>query len=78
MENLPITAGRDPNALLTDIFESPLRPNDVEAQIHQVATLIDNEDLEGAKAALNALQQRLGHDDREVARLSAAISFLEA
>jgi recombinational DNA repair ATPase RecF len=78
VENLPITAGRDPNALLTDIFESPLRPKDVEAQIHQVAALIDNEDLEGAKAALNALQQRLGHDDREVARLSAAISFLEA
>ncbi len=78
VENLPVTSGRDPNALLTDIFESSLRPDDVEAQIHQVASLIDSEDLEGAKSALNALQQRLGQDDREVTRLSAMITFLEA
>ena len=50
----------------------------MEAQIHQVATLIDREDLEGAKSALTTLQQRLGRDDREVTRLSAMISFLEA
>ena len=78
VENLPLTSGRDPNALLTDIFESPLRPDDVENQIHQVAALIDSENLEGAKSALSALQQRLGRDDREVTRLSAMISFLEA
>jgi hypothetical protein len=77
-ENLPITSGRDPNSVLTDIFESALRPADVEAQIYRVAKLIAGEDLEAAKSELESLQQRLGRDDREVTRLSAMISFLEA
>lgn len=78
VETLPMTSGRDPNSLLTDIFDSPLRPEDVEAQIHRVAELIDDEDLTGAKFELERLQARLGSDDREVTRLNAMIDFLEA
>jgi predicted ATP-binding protein involved in virulence len=37
VEKVPLTTGRDPNAVLTDIFETPLRPEDVAKKLTNIA-----------------------------------------
>lgn len=70
------TKGRDPNALLLEVFDTPLRPEDVTAQLRAIGDLIDADDLDGAREALDALAESLGERDSEVARLRTMLSVL--
>ena len=77
VERVSHARGRDPNAVLTDVFETRHRPDDIKARLTDVATLIDDEHLDQARTALDELRKSLGDDDREVARLSTMLAFLE-
>jgi hypothetical protein len=55
--------------LLEDVFDSPARPPEVEAQIKEIEAGIDADDLVGARAKLEALRAKLGSRDEEVIRL---------
>lgn len=76
VDQVPLTFGRDPNAVLTDLFDVPLRPDDIDREFRNVAELIDNEQFREAREALDALRVRLGSDDREIVRLNAMIEFM--
>jgi len=70
------TEGRDPNALLLEVFDTPLRPDEVTAQLREIGDLIDADDLEGARKVLDALAESLGERDAEVTRLRTMLSVL--
>jgi predicted ATPase len=72
------TAGRDPNSLYLEIFDQPVRPQATEDLIARIAELIDQEQLEEARAELAELGRQLGDQDNEVIRLQSFIAFLEA
>jgi hypothetical protein len=74
----PPTEGRDPNTVLTDVFDVPLRPKDVEDEIGAIAELIDEEKLVDAKTRLEQLGNRLGESDSDVNRLRTMIELLSA
>jgi predicted ATP-binding protein involved in virulence len=76
VERVPMTRGRDPNAVLTDVFEQALRPKDVDDGLRRVADLIDDNDIAQARQELTALRERLGSDDRDIVRLSAMIDLM--
>ena len=73
----PHTYGRDSNSILGEVFGVPERPADIEAKIREVATLLDDERLPEAKAALDELLSILGEHDTEILRLRTVLSFLE-
>ena len=70
------TEGRDPNALLLDVFDAPLRPADVTKKLRAISDLIDADDLDSAREALDELGERLGDRDAEVTRLRTMLSVL--
>lgn len=74
---VPPTHGRDPNSVLSEIFEVPLRPATTQAQLDRIAVLIDQEQLEQAKTEIHRLGQALGQHDLEVTRLRGLVELME-
>jgi predicted ATP-binding protein involved in virulence len=72
------TRGRDANALLSEVFNVPPRPNDVQEEIAAIADLIDRDSLGDAKGRLEKLGERLGETDTDVTRLRTMIELLSA
>lgn len=60
--------GRDSNALLEDIFGTRHRPNEVDARIARLFTLIDRADFSEARRELAWLEGLVGPDDADVVR----------
>lgn len=70
------TLGRDSNAILTEIMGVTERPQATADRIHEIARMIDREELRAAREALDALARQLGEQDSEVVRLRSLIGFL--
>ena len=76
VEKLPPTWGRDPNSILTEIFDQPLRAEEMEKALHELAVLIDDEKHDKARQKLDEIRSRLGDDDAEVVRYTTMIEML--
>jgi predicted ATP-binding protein involved in virulence len=76
--DVPPTRGRDPNSVLSEVFEVPLRPAETQTQLDHIAELIDAERLAEAKAEIHRLSDQLGHGDVEVTRLRGIVELMEA
>lgn len=72
------TQGRDPNALLSEVFGVPLRPHDVQRELATIAELIDQQNLVDARNHLEKLGEQLGETDTDVTRLRTMIELLSA
>ena len=71
------TEGRDANSLLVELFDMPVRPKESQQRIEKIAELIDQEKLDGARAALDELGRLIGEHDDEVIRLRRFIDQLD-
>lgn len=60
--------GRDTNSLLEDVFGVPERPTWARDRLARLFDLIDLEQLAAARAELETLTPRLGHDDPALTR----------
>ena len=72
------TEGRDPNALISEVFNAPLRPPEIQSEIGAISLLLDNENLSAAQVRLDALSKRLGEGDADVTRLRSMHDLLSA
>jgi predicted ATP-binding protein involved in virulence len=70
------TQGRDSNSILEEVMGVPRRPDATAERIHEIARMIDREELPQAHQALEALARELGEHDSEVVRLRSLIGFL--
>ena len=70
------TLGRDSNAILSEVMGISERPQEWANRIHEVARMVDREELPAARRALDELARQLGEDDSEVVRLRSLIGFL--
>lgn len=77
VEQIPHARGRDPNAVLTDVFEVPIRPDDIAQELRDVADLIDQDNLGEARKSLQNLKDKLGTNDRDIVHLNAMIELLD-
>lgn len=71
------TEGRDSNAILEEIMDVRERDDASQAELDEIARLIDRDELEPARTAIDRLAARWGEDDREVVRLRTALQFRE-
>lgn len=71
------TQGRDSNAILEEIMDVGERDDASQAELDEIAGLIDRDEREPARAAIDRLAIRWGEDDREVVRLRTALQFRE-
>jgi hypothetical protein len=71
------TEGRDSNAILEEIMDVPERSEAAGAKLDEIAGLLDRDELEPARTAIDQLAMRWGEDDREVVRLRTALHFRE-
>jgi predicted ATPase len=69
------TEGRDSNAILEEIMDVPERSEAAGAELDDIARLLDHDELESARVAIDRLATRWGEDDREVVRLRTALHF---
>jgi predicted ATP-binding protein involved in virulence len=69
------TEGREPNALASEVYGIPLRPPEVEAELHRIAVLIDAERYDEARAGLEALSEKLGDTDTGIVGLQTALAL---
>lgn len=60
---VPYFSGREANGILLDVFGQPERSSEVQAELDDLARLIDREEYEAATAKLAHLETRLGPDD---------------
>jgi predicted ATP-binding protein involved in virulence len=73
----PHTRGRDTSSILSDLMGVSRHPPEVEDRLHRIAVLIDEEQLDAARRAVDELARDLGDDDGEIVRLRTMIDFLE-
>lgn len=66
------TKGRDSNAILEEIMDVRERDEASQAELDEIARLIDRDELEPAHTAIDRLAARWGEGDREVVRLRTA------
>lgn len=69
------TRGRDADAILSEVFETPARPQWVLDSVSAIAVLLDAEQFDEARAKLEALAKELGDVDAEVTRLGMALEL---
>lgn len=69
--------GMDANRVLLELMEAPIRNKEVETRLKTLFELIDSEDFDKAKEAIQALSKQLGQHDPELTRASSLIKFLE-
>ena len=73
----PRSFGMDTNRVLEEIMGASPRNKDIAGKLKHLLTLIDNEDLDGAKKAKEELERELGDNDPELTYAESLISFLE-
>lgn len=72
----PPTFGRDSNSILEEVMGASARHEGIKQALRDLARLIDAEDFTAARARIDALAERLGPDDPDLAGSRAAIDFL--
>lgn len=75
VEHTPHTYGRDSNSILFELMGVSDRIPEVQKQIDSCLQLIDDNELDRAKAELEKLSDLLGEDDSEVVRANTLIDF---
>lgn len=73
----PRSFGLDSNRVLEEIMEASPRNQEIKAKLNEMFSLIDNEDLDGAKQKKAELESELGDNDPELTYAESLISFLE-
>lgn len=68
--------GQDASAIMSNILNAPTMDTEVQSTIANINSLIDNQRLQEASAALEALRLKIGNTT-EVTKLSTDISFAE-
>ena len=68
--------GQDASAIMSDILNAPTMDTEIQSTIANINSLIDNQRLKEASAALEALRLKIGNTT-EVTKLSTDISFAE-
>jgi predicted ATP-binding protein involved in virulence len=69
--------GMDANRILQEFMGAPVRSRKVDAELSVLFELIDKEQFDEARAAIAALESKLGEDEPELTRASSLIRFLE-
>jgi len=69
--------GMDANRILQEFMGAPVRNRQVDDELRALFELIDQERFDEARAAIAALEQKLGEDEPELTRASSLIRFLE-
>ncbi|MGY8561632.1 AAA family ATPase [Paracidovorax citrulli] len=69
--------GMDANRILQEFMGAPVRNRQVDGELKALFELIDQERFDAARAAIAALERKLGEDEPELARASSLIRFLE-
>ena len=69
--------GMDANRILQEFMDAPVRNRQVDAELKALFELIDREHFDDARAAIVALESKLGEDEPELTRASSLIRFLE-
>jgi predicted ATP-binding protein involved in virulence len=68
--------GRDSNAILEEVMETPERPEPILKELRAIAQLIDQEQLEEAQRSIERLAHVLTDRDAEIVRLRSLIDVL--
>ena len=71
------TYGRDSNSILSETMGVPKRPIEIQDELDECFNLIDDNQIEQAKAKLKELSDLLGHNDSEIVKVNTTIDFLE-
>lgn len=69
--------GMDANRILQEFMGAPVRNRQVDGELKTLFELIDQERFDAARAAITALENKLGEDEPELTRASSLIRFLE-
>ncbi len=69
--------GMDANRILQEFMGAPVRNRQVDGELKTLFELIDQERFDEARAAIAALERKLGEDEPELTRASSLIRFLE-
>lgn len=69
--------GMDANRILQEFMGAPVRNRQVDDELKALFELIDQEQFDEARAAIAALERKLGEDEPELTRASSLIGFLE-
>jgi len=69
--------GMDANRILQELMGAPVRNRQIEGELQALFELIDQECFDEARAAIVALESKLGEDEPELTRASSLIHFLE-
>lgn len=69
--------GMDANRILQEFMGTPVRNRQVDGELRNLFKLIDQESFDEARAAIAALECKLGEDEPELTRASSLIRFLE-
>ena len=69
--------GLDTNRVLDELMGTPERNQEILQELDELFRLIDDEDYDGARKALEPLTVKLGELDPELTRAQALIKFLE-
>lgn len=69
--------GMDANRILQEFMGAPVRNRQVDGELKTLFELIDQERFDDARAAITALEHKLGEDEPELTRASSLIRFLE-
>lgn len=69
--------GMDANRILQEFMDAPVRNRQVDGELKALFELIDQERFDAARAAIAALERKLGEDEPELTRASSLIRFLE-
>jgi len=77
VDTAPPTFGRDSNAILFEVMRTPPRPQETTEEIAAIATAIDAEDFEDARAKLEKLAAHVSERDTDYVRLRSLLAFLD-
>ncbi len=69
--------GMDANRILQEFMGAPVRNRQVDGELKILFEMIDQERFDDARAAIAALERKLGEDEPELTRASSLIHFLE-
>lgn len=69
--------GMDANRILQELMGAPVRNRQIEDELQALFDLIDQEHFDEARAAILALESKLGEDEPELTRAGSLIHFLE-
>jgi len=69
--------GMDANRILQEFMGAPVRNRQVDGELKTLFEMIDQERYDDARAAISALEHKLGEDEPELTRASSLIRFLE-